>query len=210
MIVRSIIAAGAGMVLLGAGFARLLLKLRRIGTPADPQSTGRLRPLPSARLADREVVRTSGGPLHNTNARQTIVLGPEIIGVFHGSSCPPRLRLAVGWKLGISDARGKWVTVNWVKVNAYGRHRSAVTDVSLFGDGGGVSGYTLHGPAFRKNSGAYKRVRDWPRNGVQVKWIDAKDDFVILDMTVLYARNHQGAHYGCKQNNVNTNLNILR
>ena len=82
--------------------------------------------------------------------------------------------------------------------------------MNVFGDDGGVDGYTLHGPVFARNHTAYKRVTEWPRAGIKVKWIDAKKDFVIMDQTMYYASKHQGASYGCKRTDVNAKLNILR
>jgi hypothetical protein len=112
---------------------------------------------------------------------------------FTADYCPNRFQLIQVARLGISDARGDWVTVHWIKLRSDGNHWNKLTHLLLKGSDGGVYGYTL-GPRYKRNSDVYKRIRAFP-NPTEVKY---NDDAITLDLSGKYAPG-KNVPYPCRR-----------
>jgi hypothetical protein len=126
-----------------------------------------------------------------------------------GRFCPDNFRHRATVKLGLDNARGKWVKIEWIKLRARGSHYNRLQELAIRGaDGTGIFGFTSSKPSFKGNyEGGYKRIWAFPRNGIHVKW---KGDHIPIELGFNFAPNHRKANYGCKNFWMTEMITIIR
>jgi len=129
--------------------------------------------------------------IRNTN-RFHVVCCVTFVELYTVDSCPDNFNLVQTARLGVSDARGAWVTVHWIKLRSYGHHRNRLNEVLLIGAAGGAHFFTP-GPRYKRRAKIYKRIRAFP-NPTNVKY---SNNWIVLDLSGKYAPNVQTAPSFC-------------
>jgi hypothetical protein len=129
--------------------------------------------------------------IRNTN-RFHVVCCINFVEPYTVDWCPDNFNLIQTARLGVSDARGDWVKVHWIKLRSYGHHRNRLNEFLLIGADGGVNRFTP-GPKYKPRATRYKRIRAFP-NPTNVKY---NGNWIVLDLSGKYAPNVQTAPSLC-------------